>query len=56
MTTFLGVIATIAALFWLVGGIYAIYAIRHFIRGCDKLIGDMAADIERGKKELDKWM
>ncbi len=52
MATILEIIATIAALLWLAGGLYAIYAIRHFIKGCDKVIRDMVEDVERGRKEL----
>ncbi len=45
-------IATVAALVWLFGGIYMIYAIRHFIKRCDKVIFEMEEDVRRGREEM----
>lgn len=42
----------LAALIWIAAGCYVVCAIRHFIKGCDKVIRDMAADEERVRKEL----
>lgn len=46
------VIATAAALVWLAGGIYMIYSIRRFIKGCEKVIFEMDEDVRRGREEM----
>lgn len=46
------ILEIVAALLWIAVDIYMIHAVHHIKKGCDKVISDMAADIERSRKEL----